>query len=112
MTDIPKVPAGPAVETLDNEQAALFSAAERTLQELEAQLVADDPDIRSYLREINQQLRQFPELLYLLQPSQRSAIYRGLIAVSEIEIVKVKAKKAGKAHVMDNGKSVLDMLGD
>lgn len=104
-------PAALTAETLDSEQAALFAAAERSISELEAQLVAEDPDIRTYLREINLQLRQFPELLYLLKPEQRAPIYRGLITVSEIEIVKAKAKKAGKNHILDNGKTVLDLLG-
>lgn len=101
-----------AVEDLKPEQAALFAAAETTLASLEAQLQEQHPDINNFLREINHQLRQFPELLYLLKPEQRSAIYRGLIHNSEIEIVKAKAKKSGSKAVLDDGRSVLDLLGD
>jgi len=102
----------PDASTLDAEQAAIFTAAENAIRELEQHLVADDGDIRDYLRDINAQLRQFPELLYLLSREQRSAIYRGLIKTSGIEIAKAKAKKKGQQHILDNGKSVLDMLGD
>lgn len=101
-----------AIEDLKPEQMAIFSAAENTLAALESQLQEQHPDINNYLREINHQLRQFPELLYLLSAEQRSAIYRGLIHNSEIEIVKAKAKKAGSKAVLDDGRTVLDLLGD
>lgn len=105
-------PNTPNAETLTDEQAAIFSAAELAINQLEQHLIADDGDIRDYLRDINAQLRQFPELLYLLSKEQRSAVYRGLIKTSGIEIVKAKAKKKGQQHILDDGKSVLDLLGD
>ena len=99
-----------AKSELSPEQALLLQNATEASAKLEAAILADEPQMRDFLREINAQLRQFPELLYLLTPENRSAIYRGLIKISEVEVVKATAKKAGKKNVLEDGSTVMSAL--
>ena len=97
--------------SLTTEQQALLDAALISTGNLEQALVSDEPQIRTFLREINSQLRQFPELLYLLPVEKRAPIYKGMLKLSEVEVVKAEAKKRGRANsIMDDGTKVADNL--
>lgn len=75
------------------EHEDLCNATRKLAQELEE----EQDGIRYWLDRVHEQLRMQPELVHLLTDSQASALYRGIIARSNMAIVPAKAAKAAKA---------------
>jgi hypothetical protein len=61
------------------------------------QLAMDDPDIKTYILEINRNLRQYPQLAHLLTDETRGLIFQGFKYVKKIEIVAKKPAKSSSA---------------
>lgn len=72
------------------EHEDLCNATRKLAQELEE----EQDGIRYWLDRVHEQLRMQPELVHLLTDSQASALYRGIIARSNMAIVPAKAAKA------------------
>lgn len=80
------------------------------LQQLEQMLLEDNPEMPQFLGMINQDLRQYPELTYLLSDEQIKIIYSVIRRMTDVQIKVKKAKKSGKQNVLADGKSVADLL--
>lgn len=80
------------------------------LEQLEQMLLDENPDMPVFLREINEDLRQYPELTYLLNDDQIKAIVTAIRHQTNIAIRVKSAKKKGKQNVLDDGRNVADLL--
>jgi hypothetical protein len=65
------------------------------LQQLDEMLESQAPGIKNYLLEINEDLRQYPDLVHLLNDEQIRPIYSALRAVTNT-VITAKAAKANK----------------
>lgn len=63
---------------------------------LEGQVVAKAPGIASYLQDINRNLRQYPELVHLLNDDQLAVITQGLLFLTNTNMVQIAA--SGKSR--------------
>lgn len=67
-------------------------------------------EMKHYLSVINQQLRECPELTYLLPEESISAVYASMIHLSKVEISVTQAKKSKKKKSADSDIKLLDLL--
>lgn len=65
------------------------------LSTLDEMLEAQAPGLKNYLLEINEDLRQYPDLVHLLSDEQIKPIYSALRAVTNT-VITAKAAKATK----------------
>lgn len=65
------------------------------LSTLDEMLEAQAPGLKNYLLEINEDLRQYPDLVHLLNDEQIKPIYSALRAVTNT-VITAKAAKATK----------------
>lgn len=91
-------------------QALKLEAVKQKLQELKSQLEVDEPDISNYLFLIRDELKLHPELVYLLSAEEIAPIYHAIMAQSKVQVQIKSARKKGKASVLDDGRSVADLL--
>ncbi len=66
-----------------------------SLSSLQDQLLANAPGMPSYLRQIHQNLKQYPELTHLLDDSQIKIIVSGLLKKTNTDMAAVATKKRG-----------------
>lgn len=80
------------------------------LELLEQALQQEAPEIESYMREINTDLRQFPELVFALSDDQIAPLYQAILKKTNT-VIEVKTKrKRGSKNILDDGSSVADAL--
>jgi hypothetical protein len=77
--------------------------------ELKASMEADSPDMRNYLLRIHKNLLTYPELTYLLQPSDRATIVAGLCKIQGIQLETKAAKPKSKTAMLKALSSVEDL---
>lgn len=75
------------IEGLDPERLV------HNLEELQVGLEQGDSRIKSYMKEILQNLKQFPDLAYLLSDDQIGLISRGSLQQANVQIAVTTAKK-------------------
>ena len=80
------------------------------LQQLEQMLEADNPDIADFMKYINDDLRQYPELTYLLNDDQLSVIYRTVLKSTDTHLAVKKSKSRGKKGLLPDGQDPADLL--
>lgn len=80
------------------------------IERLEAALLAAEPGIENYLAEINEDLRQYPDLTFLLSDEQIAPIYKAIIQRSNVVIAVKASKKRGSNAMLDDGSSVASLL--
>lgn len=99
------------VTDLTEEQATLLEDVLPKIEQLEQELQEEHPGIDNWLKVINQDLRQYPELVHLLTREQRKVIYTALRKKTDVQIsVKTaRSKGRGKAIIKD-GKMAADFL--
>jgi hypothetical protein len=78
-----------------DEQANKIAAILPKLQSLQVALEEANPNIHGYLKAINEDLRQYPELTILLTDEQIKPIYSALRAESQAVIAVKESKKRG-----------------
>lgn len=72
----------------------LMSSIEETLQK-------ENPEIELYMVKINQNLRQFPELIHLLTDEQIAPYYKAVLKQANIKLAPKKAAAKKKAEVVE-----------
>lgn len=95
---------------LSLEQKDNFTATVQQLRNLAAALENDNPGIDNYMRDINENLREFPELVYLLKAEEIAPLYKYIRQQTNIEISTKKNKKKGKNADVGGGKTAADFL--
>ena len=102
----------PEVETaeLDTEQQLQVSAILPKLDSLRQALETENDDIENWIKDINNNLREFPELLHLLSDEQIQPIYLAYKAVTQVQISTKKAKSKKGERLLDDGRMAGDLL--
>lgn len=95
---------------LSLEQKDNFTATVQQLRNLAAALETDNPGIDNYMRDINENLREFPELVYLLKAEEIAPLYKYIRQQTQVEISTKKNKKKGKNADVGGGKTAADFL--
>lgn len=80
------------------------------LDNLSQMLDANAPGIENHLKEINEDLRQYPDLVFLLSDEQISPIYRAILKHENVVIKVKEAKKRKNNSLLDDGTSVASLL--
>jgi phosphopantetheine adenylyltransferase len=80
------------------------------IETLRQSLEAADPNIEFHMRAINEDLRQYPELVFALTDEQIAPIYQSILKKTNTTITVKAAKKRGKNNLLDDGTSVADAL--
>ena len=80
------------------------------IAQLEQELQVENPEIESYLRKINHNLRELPDLVHLLTDDQIAPIYQAMLKKSNVVIEVKKSRAKGKKGLLDDGTSVADWL--
>ena len=97
-------------DDLSLEQKDNFTATVQQLRNLAAALETDNPGIDNYMRDINENLREFPELVYLLKAEEIAPLYKYIRQQTQVEISTKKNKKKGKNADVGGGKTAADFL--
>ncbi len=78
---------------------------------LQQMLETAAPGIENYLMEINEDLRQYPELTFMLSDEQIAPIYSAIMKREGIALaVKASKKKGSKRELLPDGGTVADIL--
>lgn len=80
------------------------------IQDLEVALLSQAPEVAHHLSEINEDLRQYPDLTWLLSDEQIKPIYSALREMSDVEITTRAAKKKTAPKVSAESKALLNAL--
>jgi hypothetical protein len=80
------------------------------IERLQSALEAQAPGIENYLSEINEDLRQYPELTFLLSDEEIAPIYAAILKKTNTVIAVKTAKKKGNKGMLDDGQMVADLL--
>ena len=68
-----------------------------SLLELEQALLKQDPQMKTHLAAIHQNLQQYPECVALLSEEQVNTLVRGLEDYAGVKVVTAKAAKSSKS---------------
>jgi hypothetical protein len=80
------------------------------LENLRQCLEAEAPNIEQHLMEINNDLRQYPDLTFMLTDEQIAPIYQAILKKENIVIAVKQSKKRGSNSKLDDGRTVADLL--
>lgn len=80
------------------------------LEKLEQALKENAPEIDHHMLEINQDLRQYPELVFALTDEQIAPLYQSILKKTNTFIEVKTSRKRGKKNMLDDGTSVADAL--
>lgn len=95
----------------ESEPNELLEACLVQVAALEQCLLDSKPELKTAMREINDQLRQFPELVHLLSDEQIAPIYKARMQLTGVEVSVTKSKKKGKSKgLLPTGESLGDLL--
>lgn len=95
-----------------DEQAEKIAVVLPKIEQLAQELQSENPEIDKYMKFINDDLRQYPELVHLLSDEQIKPLYSAMRQKTDITI-SVKASRGGKKKtkgLLDNGKMLGDLL--
>lgn len=101
-----------SVEELSEKQHAALDRVQAQLANAQQVLLQEHPEIQGYMQAIHSDLRQYPELKYLLDDVQIGTLYQGMMVGTEVVIRKKTARKAGKKsdNILADGRSIGDLL--
>src|SRR6185437_962339 len=94
---------------ISEENAQVIQRILPKIAQLEAALLAEAPGIRNHLQDINDDLKQYPDVVMLLSDEQIAPIYHALRAHTNVEIAARAAKKSKKA-TKEEGQFLADLL--
>lgn len=92
------------------EEQETLTACIAKCEELRTALLTDDPDMMGYLRQINEQMRQFPELVHMLTDEQIAPVYQAMMKRTGIAISVTKSKSKKSSGLLEDGRSLGDVL--
>lgn len=95
---------------LTQEQQDQLSTILPKINSLENELQQENPNIHLYLKDINENLREFPDLVHLLSDEQIAPIYSAMRQLTGVAIAVKVAKKSKKNNLLDDGSKVADLL--
>lgn len=96
---------------MTSEQSEKLEVILPKLLQLEQELNAENPEIDQYLKFINDDLRQYPELVHLLSDEHIKPLYSAMRQKTDVTIsVKASKKKKGAKGLLSDGRSVGDLL--
>ncbi len=110
---IPTVPlsaATPDDRLLDVANADRIGEILPKLAALESALIEQNPNINGYMKAINENLRQYPELLHLLTREQQKPIYTAIRQQTKVVISAKLAKKKPPKVTAAESQQLIDML--
>lgn len=103
-----KSPIGGDKLMLEDVNQDAWEKLQSRIQSFEENLHSDNPQIGSYLKRINEDLRQYPELEHLLDDSEIAIIYQGMMKMAKEKVEVKKSKKRGsKGYIGDTPVSKL-----
>lgn len=105
-------PVGQAVQ-LPKASASIDEALERSIGlclDLRQALTQALPQVDIYLMEMNTQLREYPELMQLLDDEAIASVYAALRAKTNVAITVAKSKSTKSKGLLDTGESIGDLL--
>lgn len=81
------------------------------LAQLEEELQVENPEIENYIMQVNQNLREFPELVHLLSDEQIAPLYHAIMSKANVvkEVKKSRSRKGSKGLLSD-GTSPGDLI--
>lgn len=103
-------PVGAAPERAYASSDIALEAAVESCKNLGHALRENLPNVEIYVQEINTQLREYPELVQLLQDDEIHAVYAALRNRTGVAITVAKSKSKKSAGLLSNGQSVADLL--
>lgn len=97
-------------KSLTPEQDNLMSSVLEKISQLEEELQAENPGIDQWIKDINSDLRQWPELTHLLSDEQRKPIYMALRSITQVAISAKKLKSRKVSNKLPDGRQVGDLI--
>lgn len=96
---------------LDESKQELLDTVKQEMFDLGVQLQEEVPEIATILRSINNNLRQFPELVHLLSDDEIEPFYQAYMRMSAVEATATKKKTPNKLPSTDaSGNKLADLL--
>lgn len=95
---------------LTEEQNQLLDTVIEKMQNLEAQLQEENPGIDQWVKDINSDLRQWPELVHLLSNEQRKPYYMALREITKVAISAKTSKSRKASNKLADGRQVGDLI--
>jgi hypothetical protein len=95
---------------LTEEQSLRVSEILPKLKRLEEELKTENPGIQNYIKDINNNLREFPELLHLLSDEDIKPIYSALKQQTGVAIMTKKSKSRKGDKLLADGRTAGDLL--
>lgn len=89
------------------EQNAQLEVTLQYIAKIEEALLREDPEMPNYIKWINNEVRQYPELMHLLTDEQIAPIYQGIMKVTGVQIAVTKSR-AGKSTAKSKNTGLLD----
>lgn len=106
--DIQK-PQDPSIITTD-EQSEKIALILPKLEALQEAIETQNPNIRNYLKRLNEDLMQYPDLVHLLTDEQIKPIYSALRAETQVFITTRESKKRGAKPTIEATQTLLGLL--
>lgn len=69
------------------------------LAELEQALLATDPQMPLFLKQVHSTLLQYPELVHILQPEERAIVISGLKVMANTDVIAPIAQKSARSAI-------------
>lgn len=95
---------------LTEEQQTLYEGALEVCEELKMQLQEEAPELGSLMRQISEQMRQFPELVHLLSDEEIASVYQARLSQTKTHISVAKSKSRKSKGLLPTGESLGDVL--
>ena len=93
-----------------DENAEVIAKILPKIQLLTDALLAQAPEVRNHLLEINEDLRQYPDLVHLLNDEQIAPIYSALRQQTNVVIAAKAAKKPANKKASADDAAMLNAL--
>lgn len=95
---------------ISDDQAEKISAILPKLASLQEAIETLSPNIRNYLKFINEDLMQYPDLVHLLTDEQIKPIYSALRAETQVFITTRAASKRGAKPTIEATQTLMGLL--
>jgi hypothetical protein len=95
---------------LTDVQSAKIEEILPKLAALQTALEEQNPNIRNYLKRLNEDLSQYPDLVHILTDEQIKPIYSAMRAESQAFITTRESKKRGAKPTLEQAQNLLGLL--
>lgn len=97
-------------KTLDPNTQHNLDLVKTKLKEMENQLLSNDPQLPEYLTIIRDDLRQYPEIVYLLTPEEIAPLYKAILTFSKHQVQTKATSRRTRASTTASGQSAASLL--